>query len=137
MVVFDSMWHSTEIMAHTIAEGFDKRGTKVHLLDLKENELSDIVTDILTAKYLVIGSPTLNNGILPNVATLLAYLKGLQPKYKKGFAFGSYGCGGQSIGIVNQALEDLGVEIIMEPVKINYIPSKQQLTELENKVAAL
>ena len=108
-----------------------------YILDLKENELSDIVTDILTAKYLVIGSPTLNNGILPNVATLLAYLKGLQPKYKKGFAFGSYGCGGQSIGIVNQALEDLGVEIIMEPVKINYIPSKQQLTELENKVAAL
>ncbi len=137
LVIFDSMWHSTESMAHSIAEGFDRRGTKVLLLDLKENELSDIITEVLTARYVVVGSPTLNNGILPNVGGLLTYLKGLQPKSKKGFAFGSYGWGGQSVGIVNQALEDLGVEIIMDPVKINYIPSKEQLRELEDKIAAL
>ncbi len=137
LVIFDSMWHSTEAMAHSIAEGFDKRGTRVQLLDLKENDLSDIITEVLTARYLVIGSPTLNNNILPNVAALLSYLKGLQPKGKKGFAFGSYGWGGQSIGIINQALEELGVEIILEPVRINYIPSKEQLNDLENKVAAL
>jgi len=137
LVIFDSMWHSTETMAHSIVEGFDKRGTKVQLMDLKETELSDIVTEVLTASYLVVGSPTLNNNLLPNVAALLAYLRGLQPKGKKGFAFGSYGWGGQSIGHVNQALIDLGVEIILDPVKINYIPSKEQLAELENKVAAL
>ncbi len=137
LVIYDSMWHSTESMAHSIAEGFDRRGTNVLLLDLKENELSDIITEVLAAKYLVIGSPTLNNNILPNVAALLSYLKGLQPKGKKGFAFGSYGWGGQSAGIVNLALEELGVEILMEPVKINYIPSKEQLTDLENKVAAI
>jgi len=137
LVIFDSMWHSTEYMAHSITEGFTKRGTKVMLFDLKENELSDIVTEVLTAKYLVIGSPTLNNNILPNVAALLTYLRGLQPKGKKGFAFGSYGWGGQSVGIVHQALEELGVEIMMEPLKINYIPSKEQLIELENMVASL
>jgi Uncharacterized flavoproteins len=137
LVIYDSMWHSTETMAHSIVEGFSKRGTKALLLDLKENELSDIVTEVLTARYLVIGSPTLNNNLLPNVAALLSYLKGLQPKGKKGFAFGSYGWGGQSIGLVNQSLEELGVEILMDPVKINYIPTKEQLIELENKVAAL
>ncbi len=137
LVIFDSMWHSTEAMAHSIAEGFDKRSTKVQLLDLKENELSDIITEVLTARYLVVGSPTLNNNLLPNVAALLSYLRGLQPKGKKGFAFGSYGWGGQSIGQVNQALEELGIEIIMEPIRINYIPSKEQLNDLENKVASL
>lgn len=137
LVIFDSMWHSTEKMAHSITEGFDKRGTKAILLDLSENELSDVITEVLTARYLAVGSPTLNSNLLPNIAALLSYLKGLSPKGKKGFAFGSYGWGGQSIGQVNQALEELGVEIILEPVKINYIPSKEQLSDLENKVAAL
>lgn len=137
LVIFDSMWHSTETLAHSIVEGFDRRGTSVKLIDLKETDLSDIVTEVLTARYLVIGSPTLNNNILPNVAALLSYLKGLSPKGKKGFAFGSYGWGGQSIGIVNQALVDLGVEILMDPIRINYIPSKEQLEDLERKVAAI
>lgn len=137
LVIYDSMWHSTESIAHSVAEGFSRRGTKVLLLDLKENELSDIITEVLTARYLAIGSPTLNNNILPNVAALLTYLKGLQPKAKQGFAFGSYGWGGQSIGIVNQALQELGVELIMDPIRINYIPSKEQLREIEDTVAAL
>jgi flavorubredoxin len=137
LVIYDTMWHSTERIAHSIVEGFSKRGTNAVMLDLKVNDLSDIITQVLTARYLVIGSPTLNNNILPNVAALLSYLKGLQPRSKQGFAFGSYGWGGQSVGIVNQALEELGVEIIMDPIKINYIPSKEQLLEIENKVAAL
>ncbi len=137
LVIFDSMWHSTEKMAHSIAEGFSRRGSTVRLLDLKENDLSDVVTEILTARYIAVGSPTLNNNILPNVAALLTYLKGLQPKNKKGFAFGSYGWGGQSTGIINQALGDLGFELLLEPVRINYLPTKEQLQELEDKVAAL
>ncbi len=137
LVIFDTMWHSTEKIAHSIAEGFDKRGTQVKLIDLKETDLSDIITDVLTARYLVIGSPTLNNNMLPNVAALLTYLRGLQPKNKKGFAFGSYGWGGQSVGLVNQAMEELGIDIITEPIRINYIPSKEQLAELEDKVALL
>ncbi len=137
LVIFDTMWHSTEKIAHSIAEGFDKRGTQVKLIDLKETDLSDIITDVLTARYLVIGSPTLNNNMLPNVAALLTYLRGLQPKNKKGFAFGSYGWGGQSVGLVNQAMEELGIEIITEPIRINYIPSKEQLAELEDKIALL
>lgn len=137
LVIYDTMWHSTEAMALSIAEGFAKRGTNVKLLDLKVNDLSDIITETLTARYLAVGSPTLNNNILPNVAALLTYWKGLQPKNKKGFAFGSYGWGGQSVGIVNQALEELGIEIILDPIKINYIPSKEQLQDIENRVAAL
>lgn len=137
LVIYDSMWHSTEHMAHSIAEGFDKKGTTVRLFDLKENDLSDIMTEVLTARYLAVGSPTLNNNILPNVAAFLTYLKGLSPKGKKGFAFGSYGWGGQSIGIVNQALEDLGIDIILDPIRMNYVPSKEQLDALEHKIASI
>ena len=137
LVIYDTMWHSTESMAKKIVEGFSKSGINAKLLPLQENQLSDIVTEVLTAKYLCIGSPTLNNNIMPNVAALLNYLKGLSPKGKKGFAFGSYGWGGQSIGIVHKELEEMGVEIIMDPIKINYVPSVEQLDEIEAMVANL
>ncbi|HKL80300.1 MAG TPA: FprA family A-type flavoprotein [Mobilitalea sp.] len=137
LVIYDTMWHSTETMALRIVEGFAKKGINARLLDLGLNQLSDIMSELLTARYIAVGGPTLDNGITPNMGAFLTYLKGLSPKGKKGFAFGSYGWSGQSTGIINQALQDVGIELIMDPVKINYIPSKEQLAELEEKVAAL
>lgn len=139
VVIYDSMWHSTEKMALAIVEGFAKKGITAQLCDLKENHMSDIMTQLLKAKYVVVGSSTLNNNMIPTVAAFLTYLKGLTPKgdKRKAFAFGSYGWGGQSIGLINDELIHLGYEIILEPIRINYIPSKEQLKEIEDKVAQL
>lgn len=139
IVVYDSMWHSTEQMALAIVEGFAKRGISAQLCDLKVNHISDVMTMLLKTKYVAVGSSTLNNNMLPTVAAFLTYLKGLTPKgdKHKAFAFGSYGWGGQSIGLINDELINLGYEIILEPIKINYLPSKEQLKEIEDKVAQL
>jgi len=137
LIVYDTMWHSTEIIAHRILEGFAKKGVAVKLMDLKVNPLAEIATVALKARYLCVGSPTLDNNILPNVAAFLSYLKGLAPKGKKGFAFGSFGWSGQSTDIVNKGLIEMGLEIILEPIKINYIPSKEQLADIEEKVSGL
>lgn len=139
VVIYDSMWHSTESMALSIVEGFAKRGITAQLCDLKVNHISDVMTMLLKAKYIAVGSSTLNNNMLPSVAAFLTYLRGLTPKgdKRKAFAFGSYGWGGQSVGLINDELTNLGYEIILEPIKINYIPSKEQLREIEDKVAQL
>lgn len=137
LVIYDSMWHSTEKMALSILEGFDKKGCRVKLYDLKVNALPDIMTELLTARYLAVGCSTLDNGVTPEMGAFLTYLKGLSPKGKKGFAFGSYGWGGQSTGIIHQALQEVGIELIMDPIRINYVPTKEQLTEIEDKVAVL
>lgn len=137
LVIYDSMWHSTEKLALSIAEGFAKKGTQTKLYDLKVNHISDIMTEVLKANYIAVGSPTLNSGMLPTVAGFLSYLKGLTPKNKKAFAFGSYGWGGQSIAMVEEALKACGYEIILDAVKVNYIPTEHQLKELENQIAEL
>ena len=134
VVVYDSMWHSTETMAKTVAETFREEGIAVKLYDLKVSHHSDIISDILTAKYIAVGSPTLNNNMLPTVAGFLTYLRGLAPKGRIGFAFGSYGWGGQSIGQVEQALDGCGFDKLCESVKIQYIPRKQSLDELAQRV---
>ena len=134
IVVFDSMWHSTELMAVAITEAFTSQGIPVKLFDLKANHNSDIVPEVLTSKYVVVGSPTLNNQMLPTVASFLCYLKGLSPKNRKAFAFGSYGWGGQSIKLVEEELKACGFEICMDMERQAYVPSDEQLRALEERV---
>lgn len=137
MVIYDSMWHSTETMARTIAEAFAAKGVPARMYDLKENHISDIVVDVLTSKYIAVGSPVLNKGMMPNVAAFLCYLRGLSPKARKAFAFGSYGWGAQAIDEVQEGLEKCGFDIVLEPLKVQYIPSKEQLQDITSKVSGM
>ena len=137
VIVFDSMWHSTEAMAHTIAEAFIDKGYSVGYYDIKKNSHADIMTDILTSRYLAVGSPTLNNTMLPTIGGFLCYMRGLAPKGRKAFAFGSYGWGGQSIQQIEDELKAGGCEIAMDKVRILYVPSEEQLKALHDQVIAL
>lgn len=134
LVVFDSMWHSTETMAVAITEAFANQGVPAKLFDLKTNHISDIVPEVLTAKYIAVGSPTLNNQMMPTVASFLCYLRGLSPKNRKAFAFGSYGWGGQSIKLVEEELKNCGFDICMDFARQSYVPTKEQLKDLGSKV---
>jgi flavorubredoxin len=137
VVVFDSMWHSTERMALEIADAFIARGIPAQLRDLKAYHMSDIAADILEARYIAVGSSTLNNNLLPTVAAFLTYLRGLAPKGRKGFAFGSYGWSGQSIGQVEELLTACGVEIIGEKIRQLYVPGDDALAALRKQVTEM
>ena len=91
------------------------------------------MTDVLDAKYICVGSPTLNNGILPTVASFLTYMKGLTPKNRIGLVFGSYGWGGQSVGIIEEILKSCGFKML-EPVKVQYVPDAETLNEISKKL---
>ena len=80
VVVYDSMWGSTEIMAQAIKSGFEDHQVPVVIRSLKHSHISDIVTDLLEAKFVALGSPTLNNMILPSMGGFLTYIRGLKPK---------------------------------------------------------
>ena len=137
VVVFDSMWHSTEILAQTITESFARKKIPAVYFDVKKNPMSDIVTEIFTSKYLAVGSPTINNQMMPTIAKILCYLKGLRPQNHKGFAFGSYGWGGQSIALVEDEMKAAGIEIILDKIRIQNVPTKEQLEEISEKILAL
>ena len=137
VIVFDSMWHSTEILARTITEAFAKRNIPAAFYDIKATPLSDIVTDIFTSKYLAVGSPTINNQMMPTIAAFLCYLKGLRPINHKAFAFGSYGWGGQSIALVEDELKSAGLEIILDKIHVANVPTIQQLDDITEKILAL
>lgn len=137
IVVYDSMYHSTESIAKAIVEGFQAKKVPVKLFDLKVSHMSEIIPEVLTTKYIAVGSPTLNNNMMPTVAGFLCYLKGLSPKNRKAFAFGSFGWGGQSIGQIEEELVKCGFDICLEKIRVPYIPTKEQLQEITDSIVTI
>lgn len=127
LVVYDSMWHSTEAMANAIAEGIMETGVKALPIHLRKWHRSDVMTEVLDARAVVVGSPTLNNGLFPTVSDFLTYMKGLKPQNKIGAAFGSYGWSGEAARLIKKELEAMKFEVPDAELRIQYVPDRKGL----------
>ena len=127
VIIYDTMWHSTEKMAEAIVAGLSEQEIEARPMHLRKWNRSDIMTEVLDAKAIIVGSPTLNNGLFPTVSDFLTYMKGLKPKNKIGAAFGSYGWSGESVNLIKNELESMNIEIIDPGLKVQYVPDNQSL----------
>ena len=134
VVVFDSMWHSTERMANAVAEGFRAAGVQTLVCDLKAWNRSDILTELLDANYLAVGSPCLNSNMLPTVSAFLCYLKGLRYGEKKFFAFGSYGWAPAYLNEVEAQLTAMKFVPLLPAKTIQFRPGEEDLAALREEV---
>ena len=136
VIVYDTMWGNTAKIAYAISEAFTVKGISVKLMNLDTSHISDVITELMDAKYIAVGSSTINNNILPPVAAFLCYLKGLFPKNLKYIAFGSYGWGGQSTGIIEQELNALKYIPFMDKISIQFKPTAEQLYDIVKMITA-
>ena len=136
VVVFDSMWHSTEFMAREICDAFIAEGVSAQLVDVKTTHISDIMLYMCDAKYVAVGSPTLNSNMLPTIASFLTYMRGLSPKNEQriGLAFGSYGWAPLGPKQVYAELENAKFQLPVPVVAQQWIPSEENLAELQDTV---
>jgi anaerobic nitric oxide reductase flavorubredoxin len=127
VIVFDTMWGSTDKMARAIADGAASQGVEVKLLKLRCTDNTDIVTEIIDAKVVLVGSPTLNNGMFPSLGSFLTYIIGLKPKGKLWGFFGSYGWGGGAVrGMVKMAKEAV-FDVIEPSMELKWVPTEEEL----------
>jgi flavorubredoxin len=138
LVIYDTMWQATEMMASAVGDGLKEEGLDFKLLNLKLNHRSDIMAEMLDTKALVLGSPTINNGVMPAMADLLSYMKGLRPTGKVGAAFGSYGWSGEAVKIISETMREMNINLVSDGVRVKYSPRKEDLDrcfELGRQVA--
>lgn len=110
LIVYDTMWGTTKKLAEQLNQEYIEKGFNVEVVSLSEKHYSYAMSRALEAKYIFVGSPTLNNQMLPSVIAFLTYMKGLKPKARVGKAFGAYGWSGESISQINNILLDCGFE---------------------------
>jgi flavorubredoxin len=128
-IIYDTMWKSTGIMAETLAAGIRSSdpAVTVKLYNSARSDTNDIITEVFRSKAILVGSPTINRGILSSVAALLEEMKGLGFKGKKAAAFGSYGWSGEGIKIIGSRLNEAGFELFNEGVRTLWNPDDQAI----------
>ncbi|MCL4386521.1 MAG: anaerobic nitric oxide reductase flavorubredoxin [Actinobacteria bacterium] len=131
-VVYDTMWNGTRQIAETIIDGIKSKDKKadIKLYNSARHDINTIITEIFKSKTVLIGSPTVNRGILISTAALIEFIKGLKFKNKNAAAFGSFGWSGESVKIITEELAEAGLEILNEGIKIQWHPGSEDLIKI-------
>ena len=127
LVVYDTMWGSTEKMAKAIVDGISSEGVEALVFRLPFSDRGDIIGELLGAKGILVGSSTINNGVLPTVAPFLEEMQGLRPRNKVAAAFGSYGWGGGAVKTIEESLEKASMEIVAPALTVKWVPDKDEI----------
>lgn len=127
VILFDSMWESTERMAEAIYDGATQAAADVHFAHIRRSNLTRIATEVIDAAVVAFGSATLNRDMMPSVAGVLCYLQGLRPTGKLGMAFGSYGWGCGASESIQKWLETNKWEIAHDLIRCQYRPTPEVL----------
>jgi flavorubredoxin len=132
VILFDTMWQGTRKMAEAIGDGLTKQGVSNKIFHMAESDRNDVITEIFKAKAVIVGSPTLNNGLLPTIMPILEDLRGLRFQNKIGAAFGTYGWSGESVGIIEEHLKKCKIPCACPGVRAKWQPKPADLEACEN-----
>lgn len=127
IVAYATMWESTDALAKAIADGIIAEGVDASLYDLSVTPVATVTADLLEARALVVGSPTLHHGMLYRVAGYLHWLAALKPAGRLGATFGSFGWGGGATKQITEKLEDMGFVMCAEPFTEKFRPTTEDL----------
>ncbi len=129
LVAYSTMWHATEKLAMAIADGIRSTGVEVKLADTAASDRSVLMTETAASGLVAFGTPTMNNQMFPAMADILTYIKGLRPKNKLAFAFGSYGWSGEGAKQVAAILEEMKLEQPIPLFQTKYMPTAADLEQ--------
>jgi len=129
-IIYDTMWNGTRVMAESIANGIKEANHEVNvkLFNLAKTDKNDVITDVFKSRAILVGSPTINRGILVSVAGILEEIKGLKFKSKKAAAFGCYGWSGESTKIISESLKSAGFDMVDEGIRTMWNPDNESIT---------
>jgi len=128
-IIYDTMWDATKKMAEAIAAGIKSAnpGISIKLFNNAKSDKNDVITEVYKSKAILVGSSTINKGILSSTAGILEEIKGLGFKNKKAAAFGSYGWSGESVQLITEELKKAGFEVIDNGVKALWSPDEESI----------
>jgi anaerobic nitric oxide reductase flavorubredoxin len=129
VILFDTMWQGTRRMAEAIGHGLADKGVDYKLLHVGVTDRNDALVEVFKARTIIVGSPTVNNGVLPSITPILEGCRGLKFQNKVGAAFGCYGWSGESVRLIEEHLSACGIPLVREGIRCKWQPTDEELAE--------
>ena len=140
VIAYGSMYGNTEQMAERIARTLAACGVgRIRLHNLSSADMSVVLRDIFDYDTLIVGSPTYNGELFPEVESLLSKIVARGIPQRRFAAFGSFCWAGAAVKRIVDTAERLGWTVLCPTVEMKqgYSHSvEQQCDELARSVAA-
>jgi flavorubredoxin len=127
VILYDTMWDATRKMAEAIGEGLGEAGVDYKLFHMALSDRNDVITEIFQSRAVLVGSPTLNNGLLPTITPILEDLRGLRFQNKVGAAFGSYGWSAEAVKTIEEHFRKSRIDLVADGVLAKWQPDPDGL----------
>jgi len=119
VIVYGSMYGHTEQMAELIAKQLTANGVKnVVMHNVSKSHSSYILADIFKYNGLIIGSPTYNTQLYPEVEAILGKILMRDIKGRCLGWFGSFSWAGKAVGLLGEFAEKSHFTLVGEPVEM-------------------
>ncbi len=112
LVVYVSMWGSTERMVKALVEALVKKGIEVQLYDLTVTDIGLVAKDLVDSSVLVVGAPTVLGGVHPVAAYAALLAKTLRAPTKYAAVLTSHGWSGGAVNQIQELIKGMKVEVL-------------------------
>lgn len=112
VVTYVSMWGATERLVRRAAEALLLEGVLVAVHDLSDLDVAALAGDLVDARGIVLGSPTVLGGLHPAALHAVHLLRALRPPLRYAAVLSPYGWGGGALRQVAEVLGPTGIEIV-------------------------
>ena len=129
ILVYATMWKSTEKMIMQVAETLEKEGIYAPVYNLASADIGDIAKDLVDSKGIVLGTPTVLGRMHPLAVYAAHLVKVLKPPAQFGVVLTSYGWGKGALAHASDMLGPTGLEVV-GAVEVNGSPRKEDLDEI-------
>ncbi len=134
VIVYGSMYGHTEQMAEQLAHQLTAKGVKnVVMHNVSKSHPSYILADIFKFNGLIIGSPTYNTQLYPEVEAILSKILMRDIKGRCLGWFGSFSWAGKAVGLLGEFAEKSHFTLVGEPVEMK----QGMLASVEEQCEAL
>ncbi|MGX8833812.1 FprA family A-type flavoprotein [Amedibacillus sp. YH-ame6] len=131
VIVYESVWKHTQMMAEALAEGLGRNGVCVKVFKCSQTSPAVIMKELLDAKVILVGSGNYNNTMASSIAGFMERLISCKVKGKKALGFGSYGWFNGITKQINERIEKAGIPLLNDKILAqNYTPSEEDLDAL-------
>jgi flavorubredoxin len=129
VIIYNSMWGATHKMAEFIGKGIGQAGISYKIFNISTADRNDVMAEVFKSKGIILGSSTVNNGLLTSLTPVIEDLMGLKFINKIGTSFGSYGWSGESPKLLTDYLQKAKIKVVQEGLKIKFMPDERDLEE--------
>jgi len=136
MIVYVSMWGSTEKMVLALRDALVKKDITVQLFDIPNTEIGHIAKELVDTPVVVVGAPTVLGGVHPVAAYATMLVKALRAPTRYAAVLTSYGWSGGAVKALQGILEGTKIEVL-GVVEVKGPPKKAEfdkVTELADRI---